>query len=389
MATSQPFVAFTFDDGPWPTNTADVMKRFEQYGWPATFFMIGVNVQCYPDIARSVVARGFGVAAHSMTHTYGVSTIAHEVEPTAALIQSVTGVRTSWFRSPGLTQSSTIDQAVYTAGMCNISTGSDLGDWVSPRASASTLCSPTCRRSGPAPSSCSTRAGATARPSTRFGLMLSYRASRVTRSSTSVPSSPAPSPGPAPAGADDARLALERVRPSGLGGRGEAHAAARAVMHDEIYLRGGADGIYGPYTAAAVATYQSRRGLPATGAVDDATAAAMGLCPTPPPRPRRRAGVRVVRVAGSRGEAVVRAQRAVMNDAIYLRGGADGIFGPYTAAAVATYQSRRGLPAIGAVDNATAAAMGLCTTATPPPRWPGHRSRSGPAAARSARSSGP
>ena len=50
--------------------------------------MIGVNVQSYPDIARSVVARGFGIAAHSMTHTYGVSTIAREVEPTAALIQS-------------------------------------------------------------------------------------------------------------------------------------------------------------------------------------------------------------------------------------------------------------------------------------------------------------
>ena len=364
VATSQRVVAFTFDDGPWPTNTADVMTRFEQYGWPATFFMIGVNVQSYPDIARSVVARGFGVAAHSMTHTYGVSTIAREVEPTAALIQSVTGVRTSWFRSPGLTQSSTIDQAVYAAGMCNISTGSDLGDWVSPRASASTLCSRYMSALRPG-AIILLHEGGSHRPTIdALDCMLSYTRQQgyevvdlgalLAGSYAGPPPTTPPTPPPPTSG----------CRTSALGSRGEAVVLAqRAVMNDAIYLRGGADGIYGPYTAAAVATYQSRRGLPASGAVDDATAAAMGLCPTTPPPPT--SGCRTSAL-GSRGEAVVLAQRSVMNDGIYLRGGADGIYGPYTAAAVATYQSRRSLPASGAVDDATAAAMGLCTTTTPP-----------------------
>jgi putative cell wall-binding protein/peptidoglycan/xylan/chitin deacetylase (PgdA/CDA1 family) len=140
VPTSDKVVSFTFDDGPWPTNTAAVMSTFERYGWRANFFMIGSNVLRYPDIARSVVRRGHGVAAHSVSHSYSPATIASEVGRSRDIIQSVTGVRTSFFRSPGLTLSSTIDRAVYAAGMCNISTASDLGDWRSPRASSWTLC---------------------------------------------------------------------------------------------------------------------------------------------------------------------------------------------------------------------------------------------------------
>jgi peptidoglycan/xylan/chitin deacetylase (PgdA/CDA1 family) len=141
VSTTDKVVAFTFDDGPWPNNTQAVMSTFERYGWRANFFMIGANVIRYPDIARSVVRRGHGIAAHSVTHRYGISTIASEVSTSANIIQSTTGVRPTFFRAPGLTQSSSIDRAVYNAGMCNISTASDLGDWKSPRASSYTLCS--------------------------------------------------------------------------------------------------------------------------------------------------------------------------------------------------------------------------------------------------------
>ena len=55
-----------------------------------------------------------------------------------------------------------------------------------------------------------------------------------------------------------------------------------------------------------------------------------------------------------------------MNDGIFLRGGADGYFGAYTRDAVVIYQTRRGLPATGAVDQATATAMGLCYRDQPP-----------------------
>lgn len=138
--TTKKIVAFTFDDGPWPSHTANVMSTFERYGWRATFFMIGANIRTYPDIARSVVQRGHLIANHSMTHQYSPATIAAQIPTTRQLIFNTTGVWTTYFRSPGLTLSSTINNAAYANNSCNISTSVDLGDWVSPRASASTLC---------------------------------------------------------------------------------------------------------------------------------------------------------------------------------------------------------------------------------------------------------
>ena len=361
VATGQKVVAFTFDDGPWPVNTAATMTAFERYGWRASFFMIGVNVRSYPDITRSVVERGHGIAAHSMTHSYGVSTIAREVAATGAIIQSTTGVRTTFFRSPGLTLSSTIDRAIYDAGMCNISTASDLGDWRSPRVSASTLCARYKNALRPG-AIILLHDGGSHRPTIdALPCMLEYTRQQGYAAvdlgallagsfAGPAPTPPPPPPPPAP-GTSCPR--------SSYGSRGTAVVLAqRAVMNDGIYLRGGADGIFGVYTRAAVATYQSRRGLAATGAVDDGTAAAMGLCrlgPAPPPAPATWTPVGFPQ----RGGAVASIQRAVINSGIYLLGGADGYFGRYTEEAVRRYQSARGLPATGVVDQATAVAMGL------------------------------
>lgn len=240
---------------------------------------------------------------------------------------------------------------------------------------------------------------------------------------------PVPAPTPVPSPTTWSNL--------GMGSRGTRVAAAqRAVMNSGIYLRGGADGIYGSYTTAAVRLYQRNRGLPQTGVVDAATATAMGLfkpsitprpTPVPPGGPApartytvvrgdslygiaRKSGVSidvllslnnlrlnsvihpgmVLTVAagsaassrlattaapaswanlaiGSRGASVAAAQRAVINSGIYLRGGADGIFGPYTQAALRQYQRNRGLAQTGVVDTPTAQAMGLYTP-PPPPR---------------------
>ncbi len=133
-------VAFSFDDGPWPNNTQAVMATFEARGATATFFMIGNNVQRYPDIARNVADRGFEIGNHSQSHVYSPRTIAAEVPVANETIRQATGVTPKLFRSPGLTEGSGIQAALAAQGMCNIFTTTDLGDWKSPRASPSVLC---------------------------------------------------------------------------------------------------------------------------------------------------------------------------------------------------------------------------------------------------------
>jgi peptidoglycan/xylan/chitin deacetylase (PgdA/CDA1 family) len=133
-------IAFSFDDGPWPRNTADIMASFEARGLRTTFFMIGDNVRRNRDIALSVARRGHEIGNHSMTHQYSSGTIASEVKPANDLIQAVTGVRPTLFRSPGLTEGSRIQASLSAQGMCNIFTNVDFRDWILPRRSSSALC---------------------------------------------------------------------------------------------------------------------------------------------------------------------------------------------------------------------------------------------------------
>lgn len=79
IVTSEKVISFTFDDGPWPTNTNAVMNSFEKYGWKATFFMVGRNIKANPAIAKSVASRGHEVGNHSMTHPTTQSAIAKKL----------------------------------------------------------------------------------------------------------------------------------------------------------------------------------------------------------------------------------------------------------------------------------------------------------------------
>ncbi len=136
----QKLITFTFDDGPDPHYTKPIMDAFTQRGLTATFFMIGINLRAYPSIGRSVVDRGFAVGNHSVTHRYTWAYISGEVGPMNDMIFEVLGVRTPYFRAPGLGDGPPIDAALVKAGMCNLSTDEVLGDHLEPRKSASALC---------------------------------------------------------------------------------------------------------------------------------------------------------------------------------------------------------------------------------------------------------
>lgn len=67
---TRPRIALTFDDGPHPTQTHRILDILERYGVHATFFMIGVNVENYPEAAREVIARGHEVGNHTYSHSH-------------------------------------------------------------------------------------------------------------------------------------------------------------------------------------------------------------------------------------------------------------------------------------------------------------------------------
>lgn len=59
--------ALTFDDGP-SRNTPLLLDTLNQYGIPATFFLLGKQAQQHPDLVRRMVAEGHEVGNHSYSH---------------------------------------------------------------------------------------------------------------------------------------------------------------------------------------------------------------------------------------------------------------------------------------------------------------------------------
>ena len=99
----------------------------------------------------------------------------------------------------------------------------------------------------------------------------------------------------------------------------------------------GADGVYGPGTAAAVQSFQASHGLVVDDIVGPYTRGALGLGST---------------VTASASSAVASVQRA-------LGVSADGVVGPQTQQAIVSFQAQHGLATDGVVGPATAAALGI------------------------------
>lgn len=97
-------VALTFDDGPDPEFTTQILDTLKSRHAPASFFVLGRQVQRYPDVVRRIANEGHEIGNHSWSHPEfaGLSESAIRVELTATgrVIEAVTGRRPLLFRPP-------------------------------------------------------------------------------------------------------------------------------------------------------------------------------------------------------------------------------------------------------------------------------------------------
>jgi chitin deacetylase len=91
VITRQKVVALTFDDGPTPGVTEDVLSILKEGNVKATFFVIGAELERNPEEGRKIVAAGHELGNHSYSHKRMVlktpSFIGSEVERTDQLIR--------------------------------------------------------------------------------------------------------------------------------------------------------------------------------------------------------------------------------------------------------------------------------------------------------------
>jgi peptidoglycan-N-acetylglucosamine deacetylase len=97
-------VALTFDDGPHPDATPQLLNLLDQAGLWATFFLLGDAVEELPEVARAIADAGHEIAVHGYRHRLltrrGPAATCEDLDRATATITAITGVRPRWWRPP-------------------------------------------------------------------------------------------------------------------------------------------------------------------------------------------------------------------------------------------------------------------------------------------------
>lgn len=104
LPDEKPVLSLTFDDGPHPKYTPQILDLLDQHDIKATFFLIGKHVESYPHLAKDIVSRGHSIGNHSLNHRYFIKmSLAQqmdEISQTETLLQEIDGQRKHAFRPP-------------------------------------------------------------------------------------------------------------------------------------------------------------------------------------------------------------------------------------------------------------------------------------------------
>ncbi|MDD2554648.1 MAG: polysaccharide deacetylase family protein [Desulfotomaculaceae bacterium] len=95
-------VALTFDDGPDPNYTPQILDILKQYQVKACFFVVGSKVRLYPDLTRQILQAGHTIGNHGFRHKavwlLSPGATRGEINETNMAIEEITGQKTVFFR---------------------------------------------------------------------------------------------------------------------------------------------------------------------------------------------------------------------------------------------------------------------------------------------------
>ena len=119
-------VALTFDDGPDPVVTPQVLELLHRYQAKASFFCIGEKAAAHPALVMEIARRGHSVENHSHRHPrafalYGFFRLRREVDLAQSVIAGITGRPPGFFRAPAGFRSPFLDAVLVQRGIRHVS----------------------------------------------------------------------------------------------------------------------------------------------------------------------------------------------------------------------------------------------------------------------------
>ncbi|MCF6460061.1 polysaccharide deacetylase family protein [Clostridium sp. Cult3] len=131
-------VALTFDDGPHPRYTEDILNILDEYDIKATFFVLGKLAETYPDIIKRQWEEGHEIGNHTYSHIDAKNAskekLLEEYKKTQDIIYSITKYEPKVFRPPyGSFDKKVIDMVEENSSMVVLwSANQDSKDWKNP-----------------------------------------------------------------------------------------------------------------------------------------------------------------------------------------------------------------------------------------------------------------
>jgi len=144
-ATSRPgeqIAALTFDDGPDPRWTPQVLAILRRYRVPATFFVVGSSGAARPELLAAEAKDGNSVQNHTWDHAYLTTTPAdgyrHQIDDTTRAIEGTTGEPVRCARPPYGAVNATVVDRLAARGLSTVTWSVDPSDYKRPGAGAIT-----------------------------------------------------------------------------------------------------------------------------------------------------------------------------------------------------------------------------------------------------------
>lgn len=121
--TSRREVWLTIDDGPDPASTPAVLSLLREHGARATFFVVGEQVEKFPELARRIAAEGHTIGNHTQTHPSNhfwratPTRIASEIDRCVAALLLANAPFEHYFRPPVGIRNFFLDPQLSSRGM--------------------------------------------------------------------------------------------------------------------------------------------------------------------------------------------------------------------------------------------------------------------------------
>jgi len=132
-------IALTYDDGPNPSCTPQLLELLSKHNVQATFFLIGRFVREQPDLTRRIAAAGHRIGNHTMTHPWlafqSASRIHAELTDCSHLLEDTLGAPITLFRPPHGARRPAVFRTAQSLGMKTIQWNITSYDWIAPASS--------------------------------------------------------------------------------------------------------------------------------------------------------------------------------------------------------------------------------------------------------------